>query len=604
MKKRFTSLQLLILNVFALIAFSFSAQAVSINVAGTVTRLGSPIRSQYVVLTDSISRKDTAFFNQPNGTFNVNFNTASSATQGYILVKFPDCQGNLRRDTVLRYSSATTAITGLTLERCLTKPISPYKIRVTGNVNLLPNAQMVVEITGQGLYRTTANTDSLGNYSAVLYARQTTGQLTVKHNDCNGKVLSKQFTYLHQKDTLFSAVNFTHCVNPAFISVSFKEQGFFTGNIDIECSIDNFNTTPLKLNTGTTGRANGKIPITAGSTGSVAIRYKNCQNEWVSDSAQYYPTTQYFFHFPIVHCSDTLPTKYTAKIYKAGNLANAAKAEVVYWNSTTNTALKKDTIIATNGEFSFKLRNNEEILLRAFLTANDNDFGGFAPSYYPAVLYWKNATVLKHDKNQKQKSISIDLVETNKASGSNSISGKVVDLSGASPQLGNNTLIALYNTNMQLVDFVIPRANLEFELKNLDTTSYTLAAYELEKFAETKPIKFKWDNNSSLELLAKINADSTYIEIADFTSTPEFNKSDFTLYPNPTQGQVFISGNLEKMEQIQVRDLSGKVVLTKDFEAIKNHAIHLEELHQGFYLVELLNKDQQMIGRVKLRVVE
>jgi hypothetical protein len=604
MKKRFTSLQLSILSALALIVMSFSAQAVNINVAGTVTRLGTPIRSQYVVLTDSISRKDTSFFNQPNGTFNVNFNTASSATQGYILVKFPDCQGNLRRDTVLRYTSGITAITGLTLERCLTKPISPYKIRVTGKVDFLPNAQMVVEITGQGLYRTTANTDSLGNYSAVLYARQTTGQLTVKHNDCNGKVLSKQFTYLHQKDTLFSAVNFIHCVNPAFVSVSFKEQGFFTGNIDIECSIDNFSSISLKLNTGTTGRANGKIPITAGSSGSVAIRYKNCQNEWVSDSSQYYPTTQYFFHFPIVHCSDTLPTKYTAKIYKAGNLANSAKAEVLYWNSTTNTALKKDTIIATNGEFSFKLRNNEEILLRAFLTANDNDFGGFAPSYYPAVLYWKNATVLKHDKNQKQKSISIDLVETNKASGSNSLNGKVVDLSGASPQLGNSTLIALYNTSMQLVDFVTPDANLEFELKNLDTTSYTLTAYELEKYAEPRPIKFKWDNNSRLDILAKINSDSTYIEIADYTSMSEFKRSEFKLYPNPTHGQVNLYGNLEKLGQILIRDLTGNMVFVKNLTATESKSFNLGELSKGLYLVELLSQEKKMIGRVKLQLVK
>jgi dienelactone hydrolase len=65
----------------------------------------------------------------------------------------------------------------------------------------------------------------------------------------------------------------------------------------------------------------------------------------------------------------------------------------------------------------------------------------------------------------------------------------------------------------------------------------------------------------------------------------------FTVYPNPSHGEVFIGTGNEGLLQIKIYDLAGKTVLKTE----TTHRIDLGSLERGTYLIQINGKQKQLI---------
>lgn len=74
---------------------------------------------------------------------------------------------------------------------------------------------------------------------------------------------------------------------------------------------------------------------------------------------------------------------------------------------------------------------------------------------------------------------------------------------------------------------------------------------------------------------------------------PRVDKSNFTIYPNPSSGNIFISG--VNISNIQVLDLMGKVVLTQN---TPSNEINIESLPAGMYMINALSDKGLVVQKI------
>lgn len=74
---------------------------------------------------------------------------------------------------------------------------------------------------------------------------------------------------------------------------------------------------------------------------------------------------------------------------------------------------------------------------------------------------------------------------------------------------------------------------------------------------------------------------------------PRVNKNNFTVYPNPSSSNIFISG--VDVKKIQVLDLMGKVVLTQN---APSNEINIESLPAGMYMINALSDQGLVVQKI------
>ena len=77
-------------------------------------------------------------------------------------------------------------------------------------------------------------------------------------------------------------------------------------------------------------------------------------------------------------------------------------------------------------------------------------------------------------------------------------------------------------------------------------------------------------------------------------NAPASSFSFVKLYPNPSSGKVFTT--MDIAHEVEVFDLSGKLLVKQDFPAIQ-HVIHLESYSKGIYLIKIKAKGQVAVFR-------
>ena len=81
------------------------------------------------------------------------------------------------------------------------------------------------------------------------------------------------------------------------------------------------------------------------------------------------------------------------------------------------------------------------------------------------------------------------------------------------------------------------------------------------------------------------------LNITNQTSTPKFN-----LYPNPTNGSVFIESSLTSSSVFILMDVNGKVIKQDSF--VGNVKVSLEELNAGVYFIKINTADNSVNYKV------
>ena len=74
---------------------------------------------------------------------------------------------------------------------------------------------------------------------------------------------------------------------------------------------------------------------------------------------------------------------------------------------------------------------------------------------------------------------------------------------------------------------------------------------------------------------------------------PRVDKSNFTIYPNPSSSNIFITG--VNVRNIQVLDLMGKVVLTQDSPS---NELNIESLPAGMYMINALSDKGLVVQKI------
>ncbi len=591
MKKQF----IICCSIF-LICAGFSAKAINLNIHGSVLRSGTPMRGQPVIFKDSVSKKIDTVYTNNAGTFSANFNTASTLTSGYIKISYTVCLGLSTQDTIIPYSSSSTTIGPLSLERCKAPIVPFYKVYFRGKVNLLPNT-IAIRLKIVGGNSSNIRTNSLGEYDGFIHTNFQTGTIYAEHEDCHGVIKrSSNFTFTDQKDTLFTNVNFDHCNNPPYIIARVRLTGNSTDIYQkrVQYSIDNFNTILDSSLTDLGGWAKDTIPIAAGSSGIFYVRYKNCVDAWVVDTSHYAPPARYHFVYNFEVCPDSLPTVVTGQVLKNGVRAKNSSIRIIEWDDVNLKALNIDTLKTDDGFYRIEIRNKTaKYIAQGFLHRTDPNFGQFMPTYLPDEWDWYGARTMIYNKNNKLSNTDINLIRVRPLAGTNSVNGDVLDTSGVTPKLGPNTIIALFDASEKLIDFEYPNSNLEYELKQIDDAPYKLAALELGKFYSFKEIDFLWDNKSSIKMNAFISKDSTsFVKEIEFNGLNEVHLLQTTVYPNPANDKLTIEiakgrNNL----RVEIKEINGQLVALKNVTPFEKTIFNTRHWDSGMYVLEVVEKD-------------
>ena len=79
-----------------------------------------------------------------------------------------------------------------------------------------------------------------------------------------------------------------------------------------------------------------------------------------------------------------------------------------------------------------------------------------------------------------------------------------------------------------------------------------------------------------------------------YQSEADASSSEITqplVYPNPTKDQFYIESNLEVRQEIELLDITGKIILQKNF--LNKTAIDVKSLNNGLYLLRIKNNSQE-----------
>ena len=86
--------------------------------------------------------------------------------------------------------------------------------------------------------------------------------------------------------------------------------------------------------------------------------------------------------------------------------------------------------------------------------------------------------------------------------------------------------------------------------------------------------------------------------ISGVLASESFELNNITVYPNPSNGLVTISyGNFEPT-QIEVYDISGKLILTKENLNVSETSLDLSSASQGIYFIKISSNNQNIVKRI------
>lgn len=90
------------------------------------------------------------------------------------------------------------------------------------------------------------------------------------------------------------------------------------------------------------------------------------------------------------------------------------------------------------------------------------------------------------------------------------------------------------------------------------------------------------------------------VQLNDNSNITSYDWSDFKVYPNPSNGIVFIQGENLSSATLTIVDLSGKGVYSKVLEANSNE-LQLNSLNKGVYFVNIKTEKRSQTKKLILK---
>jgi hypothetical protein len=95
------------------------------------------------------------------------------------------------------------------------------------------------------------------------------------------------------------------------------------------------------------------------------------------------------------------------------------------------------------------------------------------------------------------------------------------------------------------------------------------------------------------------------IQLCDMTVSSVFENNHFDgfkLYPNPTNGNLYVEHTLIEDYNVKITDVSGKIVYTGFIFKEENHnMLNLEHITQGYYFITFYNHKNQFTQKLLIQ---
>jgi len=114
------------------------------------------------------------------------------------------------------------------------------------------------------------------------------------------------------------------------------------------------------------------------------------------------------------------------------------------------------------------------------------------------------------------------------------------------------------------------------------------------------PLSF--DAQENICIPATVTIEPNLSNISERTPVQEntISSTKVSIYPNPAQNSLYVSGNENDNYQIQIIDVVGKMVKSQTFEGGSQIKVSLEGLEKGIYFVNIVNEQNMIIHTDKL----
>lgn len=81
-------------------------------------------------------------------------------------------------------------------------------------------------------------------------------------------------------------------------------------------------------------------------------------------------------------------------------------------------------------------------------------------------------------------------------------------------------------------------------------------------------------------------------------NVPEFNSTEFNVYPNPSSGMLHIENSENTRVHIEIRDITGKLIYTGLPTTQSSISINVEEIPRGIYLINLNTEQGKTVRKI------
>lgn len=255
--------------------------------------------------------------------------------------------------------------------------------------------------------------------------------------------------------------------------------------------------------------------------------------------------------------------------------------------STTGAYLEDDTNFFKK-PFLMRFNSNGERLMGTYLHAAGNSYSHQWSSY---IYDWHNYVMLP--RFAEGVSETNQIVLTTRPSTATTPPTENLSTNAPYTTLGTkNVMIQQFTPQGQRVYGIIASNNGEMGMFN-------------SVLVEEQALKvFNWEitPNTSANYLTQTDLILNYknqavFSVAEYNKRPlsnyTFKEESFSIYPNPTSGVLYINHSQNaKIEQIEIYDVNGRLVLKPEISNVSNIQINVAHLANGLYVLKIRTENQ------------
>lgn len=171
---------------------------------------------------------------------------------------------------------------------------------------------------------------------------------------------------------------------------------------------------------------------------------------------------------------------------------------------------------------------------------------------------------------------------------------RIVSASTVDPALGNNTAcLTITRPNPATYTVSVNSSNTNYGTVSGGGTYAAGTQVTLSATPNSGYQFIRWnDGNTNATRTITVTGNTSYtayFAIATATGIDDSNLETISVYPNPTTGKFFVQG--DGIQQIDIYNMDGKKIMTKDESSLLNPEIDLTNSASGIYMVRILTKE-------------